>query len=58
MPNEQLVCQKCGKVGGFFVRGGGWIICPSCGQWHMVPVSGKIFKVGKAEPWLLPFLKA
>ncbi len=58
MESNQWVCERCGKVGGFILRGSGWIICAGCGQWHIVSASGSVQKVGKAEPAVLSFLRA
>jgi len=57
MLNEKWQCHRCGRVGGFILRGSGWIVCSGCGQWHVVTASGKVQSVGRADPWLLPFLK-
>lgn len=55
MSHDQWVCQRCGKVGGFILMGLGFVMCGGCGAWHVVTASGKVHRVGRATPELLPF---
>lgn len=55
MENQQWECQKCGRVGGFILMGGGFIMCSVCGTWHVVTASGLVHRVGRSTPELLPF---
>ena len=57
MSSNLWVCQKCGHRGDFQLMGKGFIMCTTCGTWHVVTASGEVHRVGKSTPELLPFLK-
>lgn len=57
MSANQWKCTKCGKVGGFGLLGGGFIMCTSCGAWYCVLPNGQLLRVGRTTPQLLPTKK-
>lgn len=53
MPDNQWVCQKCGKKGGFTLMGYGFIACEGCGAWYLVKFSGELLYIPGDTPNLV-----